>query len=128
MSTLRDLAQRVADGGDLPVALGDFLDAFYRQPSQASLAEEPALLRGRAGDGDIVDAYLGAIAERLARQYGFHPPAWAFSEERYLHRPAFGSRSAALRATLLLESPVEFRSRNIFVTANALDRASQHAA
>ena len=128
MSTLRDLARRLADGGALPVGLGDFLDGFYRGPVADLLAEEPEPLRGRVNDGDVLDAYLAAIAERLARQYGFGPPAWAFADARYLHRPAFGSRSAAMRATRLLESPSEFRSRHIFVTANVLDRASRHAA
>ncbi|MFH1022346.1 MAG: hypothetical protein V1809_03055 [Planctomycetota bacterium] len=128
MNTIRDLAQRVAGGDGLPVALGDFLDAFYRQPAPVLLAEEPEILRGRVKDGEIFDAYLAAIAERLARQSGFDVPSWVFGGARHLHRPVFGTESAVMRATLLLESPPEFRSRNIFVTANVLDRASRHAA
>ena len=35
----------------------------------------------------------------------------------------FASPGAALRATLLLESPAAFRERNFFVSENALERA-----
>ena len=128
MNTMRDLAEQVAGGGSLPVALGNFLDAFYRAPSPAMLAEEPVLLGSRVKDGGVIDAYFAAIAECLARQYGLTMPVWMFGPARYLHRPVFGTESAAMRATLLLESPPEFRSRNIFVTANVLERASRHAA
>jgi hypothetical protein len=50
-------------------------------------------------------------------------PTWIDAEARKLHRPWFASPLAALRAVLLLESPAAFRSRNLFVTENALARA-----
>jgi hypothetical protein len=45
------------------------------------------------------------------------------SDKRKLHRPWFASPLAALRAVLILESPAAFRSRNLFVSENALTRA-----
>lgn len=128
MTTLRDLAERVLGWATLDVALGDFLDAFYRDPEARMLTDEPKSLAGLGEDGEAYDAYLAAVAERLARTYRLGIPGWVFGANRYLHRPVFGTESAAMRATLLLESPPEFRSRNIVVTANAIDRTSRHAA
>ena len=39
------------------------------------------------------------------------------------HQPWVAWPGAALRATLLAESPAPFRERNLFVSANALSRA-----
>jgi hypothetical protein len=70
----------------------------------------------------VQDAYLAATAEELARQFNLRLPAWTLAEERKLHRPWFASPLAALRAVLIVESPAGFRSRNLFVSDNALSR------
>ncbi|MBI3986679.1 MAG: hypothetical protein HY343_07160 [Lentisphaerae bacterium] len=127
MKTLALVVEALQTGESFAVALGDFLDAFYRAPSAACLDDEPPAVPATAGDSEALDAYLAAVAEHLARQYRLAIPAWVFAPGRRLHRPRFGSPAAALRATLLLESPPAFRSRNLFVTANALDRASRHS-
>ncbi len=123
MNTLAHVIADMRSGTVLTVALGNFLDAFYRAPSPALLGDEPPLMEGESGAA--VNAYLAGIAEHLAREYGLDIPAWVFGRQRYLRRPKFGNASAALRATLLIESPPAFRSRNIFITANALERASR---
>jgi hypothetical protein len=123
MNTLTQVIDELRAGAPLAVALGNFLDGFYRAPDAGLLADEPPLLGGE--HGAPVDAYLAGVAEHLARLYAMAVPAWVFSGPRYLRRPVFGLESAALRATLLLESPPAFRTRNVFVTANALDRASR---
>jgi hypothetical protein len=69
------------------------------------------------------DAYLAATAEWLAWKFDLPPPGWAFEPARSLRRPWFASQLASLRAVLLLESPAPFRSRNLFVSENALSRA-----
>lgn len=74
-------------------------------------------------EGTVLDAFLAATAHELANKQGWPAPMWTFEQARYLHRPFFPIRAAAFRAALLLESPPPFRSRNIFVTANALSRA-----
>jgi hypothetical protein len=66
---------------------------------------------------------LAATAEELARGHQFPAPAWVADDARKLHRPWFASPLAALRAVLLLESPPAFRSRNLFISQNALTRA-----
>lgn len=121
--SLSQLASLAAAGHPISYLLGDFLDAFYRQPAPHALAEAPQTLAGVLEEGDIDDAFLGAVAESLAGKHGWRVPAWAVEDQRYLSRPFFGIQAAAFRATLLLESPPAFRSRNLFVTANALNRA-----
>jgi hypothetical protein len=66
---------------------------------------------------------MAATAEELARAHQFSVPAWTGAEARKLHRPWFASPLAALRAVLILESPPAFRSRNLFISENALTRA-----
>lgn len=121
--SLRQLAELTAGGGEFSYLLGDFLDAFYREPTPGALIAEPIPLAGRHGRGETWDAFLAAVAQSLAARQGWPAPAWAFVATRYLSRPFFPVAAASLRATLLLESPPEFRARNLFVTANALSRA-----
>ena len=103
--------------------LADFLDQFYSGPLPEMLAEEPSVLRGKFQEGEVADAYLAATAVYLARRIRATPPAWAWQESRKLRSPWFASRGAAVRATLLAESPAPFRERNLFVSENALSRA-----
>lgn len=121
--SLRQIATETAGGGRFSFLLGDFLDAFYRAPAAEALASEPELLKGAVPRGEVWDAFLAATAEHLARRFHFEIPSWTDSPLRQLRRPYFPIEAPQFRATLLLESPVEFRSRNLFVTANALSRA-----
>jgi hypothetical protein len=119
-----DVAVLAAEGESFDFCLRNFLDAFYAAPSAAALqSEPPALAEKNPRFGQIEDAYLAATAEWLAWKFDFQPPAWIFSPARSLRRPWFASQLAALRAVLLLESPAPFRSRNLFVSENALSRA-----
>ena len=121
--SLSQLAILAAGGADFSYLLGDFLDAFYRQPTAAALETEPVSLADRHEKGAAWDAFLAATAQTLAARQGWRAPAWVFGTNRYLSRPFFPVAAASFRATLLLESPPEFRARNLFVTANALSRA-----
>jgi hypothetical protein len=122
--TLAEVAQLTFGGGDFDHGLANFLDEFKVAPCMAAFSAVPALLAPRLGDiGGVRDAYLAATAEHLAYSCGWPTPAWAFADERKLRRPWFASKLAALRAVLILESPAAFRSRNLFVSENALHRA-----
>ena len=122
--TLAEVAALAAEGDSFDRCLANFLDEFYAAPDAASLSTAPALLGPRFGElGRVQDAYLAATAEELARAHDLAAPVWTADEARKLHRPWFASPLAALRAVLLLESPVGFRSRNLFVSENALSRA-----
>jgi hypothetical protein len=121
---LAEVAQFTAEGGSFDLCLRNFLDDFYARPQPIALQAEPRrLAETDLRFGQIEDAYLAAVAEWLAWRFDLSPPRWAFEPARSLRRPWFASPLASLRALLLLESPAPFRSRNLFVSENALSRA-----
>lgn len=97
-----------------------FLDSFYTDPPrrQTMIDPEPTLT-----GVSRTDAYMGAVAEHLARRWGLRIPQWVERPERFLKRPLFGSSIEALKALLLVQSPVAFRRRMIFVEHEPLRRA-----
>jgi hypothetical protein len=122
--SLAQVAEQAASGESFDRSLRNFLDGFNSHPRKEALLEEPRRLRDVVAKlGLIEDAYLAATAEWLAWRHELPAPAWAFSEDRKLHRPWFASEMPELRAVLLWESPAAFRSRNLFVSENALTRA-----
>jgi hypothetical protein len=121
--SLAEVARLASQGNSFDLCLDNFLDEFYSSPTASALDPVPALLAPTIGElGHVQDAYLAATAEELARQFHLRPPLWIDAEERKLHRPWFASSLDALRAVLILESPPGFRSRNLFVSENALSR------
>jgi hypothetical protein len=124
LRTLAEVVALAAEGDSFDRCLANFLDEFYVAPNAVAVAEAPRLLAPQFGDtGRVQDAYLAATAEELARRFDLPLPGWTLGEERQLHRPWFATSLGALRAVLLLESPPAFRSRNLFVSGNALSRA-----
>ncbi len=101
--------------------VAEFLDEFYALPSYQRLEEEPPKLIGQFEMADVADVYLAAVVETLAEQIGAPCPEWA--EKRSLRSPWFANPSEFLRAVLLVESPLAFRKRNLFVSENAMSRA-----
>jgi hypothetical protein len=99
--------------------ISEFLDEFYMRPDarQAMIDEEPPSL------GQFRDAWLGAIAEHLARRWDLAIPAWVDQPHRFLDRAYFAGGLESLKAILLAESPLAFRKRQIFVEAEPLRRA-----
>ena len=121
--SLAAVAALALEGDNFDRCVANFLDEFYAAPQPAALEKAPVLLVAQSGEqGRVQDAYLAAITEELARTYNFPAPAWTADEARRLHRPWFASPLAALRAVLILECPPAFRSRNLFISANALSR------
>jgi hypothetical protein len=121
--SLREVAERVREGDLFDLSLRNFLDEFAAVPSGAALAAEPPCLRDLSAQGRLFDAYLAATAEFLAAEHNLPLAPWVWAPERQLRRPWFSLPWAGMRAVLLLESPAPFRSRNLFVSANALSRA-----
>jgi hypothetical protein len=121
--TLAEVAALARAGDSFDFALREFLDEFGIRPDVDRLLEEPGWLKGVVEHGERWDAFLAATAEWLATELGRAPPAWVWEEQRTLHRPWFAVPWSGLRAILLQESPTAFRSRNLFVSGNALSRA-----
>lgn len=99
------------------VHLFDFVDRFRTDPAPALLRTPPA---------PELDAQLAALlastVDTLCHEQGWNEPDWSTSAGS-LPQPWFVSGVENLKATALLESPVHFRRRNIFVLENFLARA-----
>ncbi len=120
--SLAEVARRVLRGGSFGMELADFLDGFRELPGDEAFREEPPLLDGQVGNGRWKDAYLAAVAEHLAGLHGLKKWPWMRDPRRSLDEPSFSCRSPAARLFLLKDSPAAFKSRNLFVGANSLDR------
>ena len=105
--------------------LGDLADDFRiravtAEEKLALVSETPVWID--APSQENCNAYWAAMVETLCREAGLTPPEWTESPRCYLHRPWFAGAMESLKAILLAESPVAFRRRNLFVSANALTR------
>ena len=124
-ATLAKAVERVIAGEPQEFALPEFLDTFYLAPTaEAQLA---TLMERPPPSGDVrLDAFVGAAAEYLARQYQLASiPEWVFEPERFLDHAWHVSQlnDPAMREYLTFASPAEFRSRNIFTEERPLRRA-----
>ena len=121
-STLVEVAEAARVGNqDFRIALAGFLDSFYTDPSrrqQRMIDAEPPLTGVQ-----VTDAYLGAVGEHLARRWGRVIPPWTDDPRRMLDQPVFAGGIEALKAMLLVQSPLAFRRRMIFVEHEPLRRA-----
>lgn len=106
--------------------LGDLVDDVRLRAGtpdeKLALLKDPPMWIEDPGQADC-NAYWAAVVETLCREAGLPPPGWTESPRCYLHRPWFAGSMESLKAILLAESPVPFRRRNLFVSANALARA-----
>jgi len=100
----------------------EFLDAWQMMPRTeqvAALAHEPDRVE------PLKDAYLAALAEHLALESCLPVPPWTEQPERFLSEPFFAGGLQSLKALLLVESPLAFRRRLIFISADALSRPAR---
>lgn len=116
--SLAEAARRAGKAGDVYGLLREFLDHFYAHPGDRrnAILEEPALLAD-----PVANAYLAATAEHLALQYRLPVPHWTAEPERFLHEAHFGGPEG-MKAMLLVESPLAFRRRMLFVDYDPLRR------
>lgn len=100
------------------------LDDYERAVRHGGLPAGAALFRDTppaTGDSGV-DAALAGLAEHLARRDGWRPPSWVFDERRYAEPWWFVSGIRAWHAIALVESPLAFRKRGVFLTSSALER------
>lgn len=119
--SLKEVVDWGLEIGDMDLFSREFLDSFYIEQDYdkrfSMLNEEPVL----TGDSKK-DAYFAAMAEHLARQYKLKIPEWTTEKCRFLRRAYFPCGLQSLKATLIMESPIAFRKRMIFVDGNPLYR------
>ena len=121
-SSLRELVEWACRDDNFNTHLSDFLHEFKRRPDFEMVREAPEPMQDHFNDGGWRDAYLSAVAAYLARQIGREVPRWALSADRFLASPWFAEQNyLPLKLRLLIESPPEFRERNLFVSENAMD-------
>jgi cell pole-organizing protein PopZ len=118
--TLANVAARVRTGVPLRSAVADFLDdlrwARDRPDVDRRIVDAPSTV------DEHVDAYLAALAEHVASRNDIPVPQWAVTPDRFLDHFWWPSRTRALRARALVESPAAFRRRGIFIGATTLAR------
>jgi len=81
----------------------------------ALLSTPPALVGDRR-----FDALLAAIAEYVCARCGILAPAWVEDEGRFLEQWWFVSGIKSLHADAIVNSPISFARRGVFITAGAL--------
>jgi len=107
-----------ADGiASWPLHLFNFVDAF-RASRRASLVRAPPVEMSDAK----VRALLASTVETLCAEFKVTTPNWCGGIDG-LKEPWFVAEIESLKPMALVESPVQFRKRNIFVLGNFLDRA-----
>ncbi len=99
-----------------------FLDAFYATESDKKLdmVNEPA---DRLSLDDNSLAFIASSVHKLTREAGLEIPAWVYESKYFLANPYFvGNPPDLLRIVYLVESPAEFKMRNVFSSENCLSR------
>jgi hypothetical protein len=93
----------------------DFVDDFRYHKDSRAIAE-PFIV----GD-EKLDATLAGVIETLCDEMGLHIPAWLEGIPS-CSEPYFVSGSEVLKPTAIVESPLRFRLRKVFVMENFLSR------
>jgi hypothetical protein len=107
------------DGAAFDRLACEFLDVWQGLSGTergAAISEAPQIV------GQPQDAYLAAVAEHLALGSRLAAPDWTNAANRFLREPFFAGGLESPNATLLVESPLTFRRRLIFISADGLSR------
>jgi hypothetical protein len=116
MTTLREVREQInRDPQNWRIYLMDFVDDFRYHKDRRAVAE-PFVLAG-----DKMDALLASTAEALCDEMGFAVPEWS-AQVPACGEPYFVSGFENLKAISIVESPLRFRLRKIFVLENFLSR------
>jgi hypothetical protein len=67
-------------------------------------------------------AYIAAMVEELCFTNDIDIPGWVVDKKYSLKKPFFVGGPESIKAFLIVESPLPFRRRNIFVSENVLKR------
>jgi hypothetical protein len=116
MITLREVKEQVsADPKWWRIHLMDFVDDFryYKDPQAVAEPFEPSDAK--------MDALLASTAESLCDELGLEPPEW-LARVPASPDPYFVGGLENLKAISIVESPLRFRIRKIFVLENFLSR------
>ena len=125
MNKLKDYIEQWENNGDFTsnsfwLMFGTFLDEFYNRKDMKMLEEDP-FENSRIPKETKV--FIAASVDYLSNLILEKTPKWVFKKEYLLKEPYFPSElKGDIRAVMCIESPIEYRSKNIFVLANVLSR------
>jgi hypothetical protein len=116
MITLKETKQQIErERQNWCMHLMNFVDDFrYHKDLRAVV--EPFVLTERK-----TDALLASTAEALCDEMGLAPPSW-LARIPECEQPYFVGGLESLKAISIVESPLHFRIRKIFVLENFLSR------
>lgn len=116
MNTLKATRAKIeAEPKHWRVWLMDFVDDFRYYRNAEMIAESFEL------NDDKIDALLASTVEYLCDELNIELPEW-LNEIPSCDEPFFVSGIENLKATAIVESPLRFRIRKIFVLENFLSR------
>ena len=116
MTTLKATKEKIAQEPQWwKIHLMDFVDDF-RSTRDTQAISEPFVL-----SNERIDALLASTTEALCDELNIETPAWLLSVAA-CREPYFVSGYENLKATALVQSPLRFRMRKVFVLENFLSR------
>ncbi|MEO6390968.1 MAG: hypothetical protein ABIP75_03895 [Pyrinomonadaceae bacterium] len=116
MITLKETKELIErDPSEWCVNVMNFVDSFRSRQDMRAIAEPFELSDERT------DALLASTAESLCDELGQPPPNW-LKEIPPCGDPYFVGELENLKAISIVESPLRFRMRKIFVLENFLSR------
>ncbi|MEO8041352.1 MAG: hypothetical protein ABI646_01965 [Acidobacteriota bacterium] len=116
MTTLKRVREQInSDPANWQVYLMDFVDEFRRTRDLDSIAEQFVQV------GDEKDALLASTAEALCDELNLDAPDWLSLVPACVD-PYFVAGLENLKAISIVESPLRFRLRKVFVLDNFLSR------
>ena len=117
MTRLNELKQQlVLDSENWEIPFMEFVDDL-RRTKDKSLIIEPF-----EKSNDKFDALIASTIEYLCNELKLETPEWILDVPA-CKTPWFVSGIESIKAITLVESPLEFRARKIFVLQNFLERA-----
>lgn len=117
VDSVRDVSAKTAQDGQWKVHFFNFVDAFRRSPSELLIEEGPV--------PELEERYkalLAAMVWFLCDEVGVEAPMWAKFQPA-LKDPWFVAGMENLKAISIVETPAQFKQKNIFVLENFLSRA-----
>jgi hypothetical protein len=116
MITLKETKEKIAANPRWwKIHFFDFVDDFRINRDLNALREPFAL------SDDKMDALLASMAESLCHELNLVAPDW-LHQIPACRKPCFVAGLENLKATAIVQSPLRFRMRKIFVLENFLER------
>lgn len=117
MITIRETEKM---GKPFEFAMSVFLEDFKHNKDYKAFEEEPV------GNVFSKEQYvlIAAMVEKLSNDNNLEKPKWISNSKYYLSKPFYelDINDDEYKKWIVNESPAEYRSRNVFVSNNSLDR------